>query len=742
MNGVVERSDDPVTEETKKVQNQVIRVGTMTDGKHSYTEKLPFKTTVEKVSDLKKGEWRYKLVNGEEQKGKVGSRKTEWTIKNSVVTDTNVVSEEKPVDAIIEIGDEDFTGNVSHEVTEEIPYDVKIVEDPTMIAGKSEVVTEGKTGSKTTKYTQGIKNGEADGELKSEVTAQKNPTHQVIKVGTKPAENNKDYDKEVNVKVEYVYDENLDKGVVKVGELTKGKVEIKTVNKYDPKTGEVTTTEVEEVKEATQKIIVGTKDFTGTYKYEKTCPLPFEVVIKEDPTLAKGEKVVDQEGQAGSKTTYYEQDIKNGQPDGDPKQLNEKINSQPKNHIVRIGTKVAKSSTVKTVDREIPFETKYIYDDTMDAGSEKVESEGKVGKEKVTITTKITDGTGETSEETNTITEKEDRIVRVGVKPVVKEENIPQDTEYKHNSNLKAGETKKISDGTPGKVIITTSFNKETGKLETKVTRTEATPAKYEYGSKTEGKVTVETDIPYEVEFVPDDTMAAGETKVTQEGKLGKKETTITIENSKEVEGSRKEKVTKEPVKKIVKIGTLCKAPTPGGDNTNPGGGNDDPSSPTDSSNSSNPGGNDSGTPGTTTDKPVTPGTPGETPNKPVDPNKPAEPGKLTEEKTPEGKTPEDKKFEGEKKISDSEKSEEVNKTEKAEKSQDEKELVKVEKAQEEKFVANKVINRQVKDDDKAPKTADAGLVTETASAGLASGLLLLLGRRKRRKEEENKKNK
>lgn len=750
VNGVVESSDAPVSEQTKEVKNQIIRVGTMTDGKHSYTEKLPFKTTVEKVSDLKKGEWRYKLVNGEEQKGKVGSRKTEWTIKNSVVTDTNVVSEEKPVDAIIEIGDEDFTGNVSHEVTEEIPYDVKIVEDPNMIAGTSEVVTEGKTGSKTTKYTQGIKNGEADGELKSEVTAQTKPTQQVIKVGTKPAENNKDYDKEVNVKVEYVYDENLDKGVVKVGELTKGKVEIKTVNKYDPKTGEVTTTEEEKVTEAIQKIIVGTKDFTGTYKYEKTCPLPFEVEIKEDPNLAKGEKVVDQEGQAGSKTTYYEQDIKNGQPDGDPKQLNEKINSQPKNHIVRIGTKVAKSSTVKTVDREIPFETKYIYDDTMDAGSEKVESEGKVGKEKVTITTKITDGTGETSEETTTITEKEDRKVRIGTKPVVKTEKIPQDTTYTHNPNLKAGETRKISEGTPGTVTITTFFNKETGKLETKVTRTESTPAKYEYGSKTEGKVTVETDIPYEVEFVADDTMAAGETKVTQEGKLGKKETTITIENSKEVEGSRKEKVTKEPVKKIVKIGTLCKAPTPGGDNTNPGGGNDDPSSPTDSSNSSNPGGNDSsnpggndsGTPGTTTDKPVTPGTPGETPNKPVDTNKPAEPGKLTEEKTPEGKTPEDKKFEGEKKISDSEKSEEVNKIEKAEKSQDEKELVKEEKAQEEKFVANKVLNRQVKNDDRAPKTADAGLVTETASAGLASGLLLLLGRRKRRKEEENKKNK
>lgn len=642
VNGVVESSDDPVSEQTKKVKNQIIRVGTMTDGKHSYTEKLPYKYEIEYDSNLKAGEY---VIDVE---GKEGSKTTEWTIKNSEVVEgsASVTNEEKPVNAKIRVGKKDFTGNVSHEVTEEIPYDVKIVEDPTMIAGTSEVVTKGKTGSKTTKYTQAVKNGEADGKLQSEVTSTTDPTQQVIKVGTKPAENNKDYNKDVNVKVEYVYDKNLDKGVVKVGELTKGKVEIKTVNKYDPKTGEVTTTEEEKVTEATQKIIVGTKDFTGTYKYEKTCPLPFEVVIKEDPNLAKGEKVVDQEGQAGSKTTYYEQDIKNGQPNGDPKQLNEKINSQPKNHIVRIGTKVAESSTVKTVDREIPFDTEYIYDDTMDAGSEKVESEGRVGKEKVTITTKITDGTGETSEETTTITEKEDRKVKIGTKPVVKTEAIPFDTSYTHNPDLKAGETKKISDGTPGTVTIITFFNKETGKLETKVTRTEATPAKYEYGSKTEGKVTVETDIPYEVEFVPDDTMAAGETKVTQEGELGKKETTITIENSKEVENSRTEKITKNPVKKIVKIGTLCKAPTP-----NPGD-KDNPSKPGGSDNPSKPGGdkpnpNKPGIPEETPDEPSTPEETPEKPEKPGDekpnedkPSEPGTPGKPGETPAEPGKTP------------------------------------------------------------------------------------------------------
>ncbi|MDU4018180.1 MAG: G5 domain-containing protein, partial [Finegoldia magna] len=561
VNGVVESSDDPVSEQTKKVKNQIIRVGTMTDGKHSYTEKLPFKTTVEKVSDLKKGEWRYKLVNGEEQKGKVGSRKTEWTIKNSVVTDTNVVSEEKPVDAIIEIGDEDFTGNVSHEVTEEIPYDVKVIEDPNMIAGTSEVVTKGKAGSKTTKYTQAVKNGEADGELKSEVTAQTNPTQQVIKVGTKPAENKKDYAQDVDVKVEYVYDENIDKGVVKVGELTKGKVETKIVNKYDPKTGEVTTTEVEEVKEATQKIIVGTKDFTGTYKYEKTCPLPFEVIIKEDPTLAKGEKVVDQEGQAGSKTTYYEQDIKNGQPDGDPKQLNEKINSQPKNHIVRIGTKVAESSTVKTVDREIPFKTEYIYDENLDAGSQVVDKEGVVGKEKVTITTKITDGTGKVSEETTTITEKEDRKVRIGTKPVTKVVEKPFNTEYQYDENLESGKTEEVKPGKNGKVTITTTYDKDQKKVVTSETEEAGQNRVVKIGGKTNGTEKVKEEIPFEVEVRKDPSLKKGEWKYATDdkgnelkGEKGEQEKTLTIVNSK-VTNTSEPTVTKKAKNAVILVG-------------------------------------------------------------------------------------------------------------------------------------------------------------------------------------------
>ncbi|PKY93291.1 G5 domain-containing protein [Facklamia hominis] len=558
VNGKVTKEEKSEVTTTKEVKNQIIKVGTMTDGKHSYTEKLPYKYEIEYDSNLKAGEY---VIDVE---GKEGTKTTEWTIKNSEVVEGSAsVTEHTPAtNAKIRVGKKDFTGAVSHEVTEEIPYDVKVIEDPTMIAGTSEVVTEGKAGSKTTKYTQGIKNGEADGKLQSEVTSETKAIQQVIKVGTKPAENKKDYEQDVNVKVEYVYDENLDKGVVKVGELTKGKVETKIVNKYDPKTGEVTTTEEEIVTEATQKIIVGTKDFTGTYKYEKTCPLPFEVEFKEDPNLPKGEKVVDQEGQVGSKTTYYEQNIKNGQPDGEARELTEKTTTQePKNHIVRIGTKVAEGSTVKTVDREIPFETEYIYDENLEAGKEVVENEGKVGKERVTITTKITDGTGETSEETKTITEKEDRKVRIGTKPVSKVVEKPFNTEYIYDENLEAGKTEEVTPGKNGKVTITTTYDKDQKKVVTSETEEDGQNRVVKIGGKTNGTEKVKEEIPFEVEVRKDPSLKKGEWKYATDdegnelkGEKGEQEKTLTIENSK-VTNTSEPTVTKKAKNAVILVG-------------------------------------------------------------------------------------------------------------------------------------------------------------------------------------------
>ena len=757
-NGKVVSSDEPVVEKTKDVKNQVIRVGTMTEGPHSHTEVLPFETKVEVNPDLKKGEWRYKTVDGVEQKGKLGSRTTEWTIVNSKVQDEKKVTEEKPVDAIIEVGSADFTGEVKHTEHFEIPFEVEVRYNDQLPAGTSKEIQKGVKGSYDVEYKQDFKNGELVGEMSKEESNRKNSVKHIIEVGTKVETPENNYSKDVEVKIEYVYDNTKDKGVVETGTLTPGKVETKVVDKYNPETGKVEQTTEEVVTNAVQKVIVGTKDFTGTYEYKKTCPIPFEVEVREDPILSKGEKKIEQQGVAGSKTTSYEQAIKNGQPDGDAKKTGEEVTKEPVKHIVLVGTKPLEGNTENVVDKAIPYGTKVIYDENLEAGTRVVDNEGKDGKERVTTTITSKDGDITVDSAGKVIEEKEDRIVRVGIKPIVKEESIPHDTTYTHNPNLAAGTVKKISDGTLGKVTITTFFNKETGKLETKVERTEPTNAVYQYGSLTEGSFKVESEIPFKVQVIEDNTLDAGTYKVEREGAVGKKETTVKVKNSKEE--SRKENVVEEAVDKIIRVGTkptenMCPAPVNPTDSTKP----EDPRNPEDSR---NPGGDNQGTPGETTDKPNTSGTPDNhdtSPNKPVnlekpvEPNKPAEHGKLTEEKitdgktpegkTPEGKTPDDKKFEGEKKISDSEKSEEVKKTEEAEKSQDKVNAPSQAKVQEDKVMSKAVSKAQVKNDDRAPKTADAGLVAETASAGLASGLLLLLGRfKKREKEEENKKNK
>ena len=556
VNGVSTKGEPKVTY-SHEVQNQIIKVGTMTEGKHSHEEKIPFKYEIEYDSNLKAGEY---VVDVE---GKEGSRTTEWTIKNSeVVKDSaSVTKEEAPINAKIRVGNKNFVGNISHEVTEEIPYDVIIEEDPTMIAGTSKVVTEGKAGSKTTKYTQVIKNGEADGELKSDVTAETKPTQQVIKVGTKPAENNKDYSKEVGVKVEYVYDSSLKMGVFKDGGLTPGKVETKIVNKYDPATGKITTTEEEVVTEAVQKIIVGTQDFTGKYPYESTTEIPFKVVVKEDPNLAKGQSRVEQEGKAGSKTTYYEIAIKNGEKVGDPVKIKEVENDQPLDHIIYVGTAVAESSTVKSVDREIPFETEYIYDEDLESGKEVVESEGKVGKERVTITTKITDGTGEASEETKTITEKEDRKVRIGTKPVTKVVEKPFNTEYVYDENLESGKTEEVTPGKNGKVTITTSYDKDQKKVVTSETEEKGQNRVVKIGGKTNGTEKITEEIPFEVEVKKDPSLKKGEWKYATDdegnelkGNKGEQEKTLTIVNSKVTETSEPT-VTKKAKNAVVLVG-------------------------------------------------------------------------------------------------------------------------------------------------------------------------------------------
>ena len=696
--------------ETKAPKKRIIKVGRNTEGKVEHKEELPFKYKVEEVEDLKKGE--YRIV----KPGKVGTKTTTWTIKNSKVEGEPTVTEVAAEDALIQVGK--GTNDGTHEIVEKknIDYKTVIEYDENLDAGQQEVVKEGNPGEQERTNTLVIKDGQVTETKEGEFKTTKEATDRVVKIGTKPV--TKVVEKSFNT--EYVYDENLESGkteevtpgkngkvtitttydkeqkkvvtseteekgqnrVVKIGGKTNGthtytnkkpfEVEIKVnpeLKKGEHKViqkgvegeeeftvtienSKVTkTSEPKETKAPVKEIIeVGSDDFTGTFETKKTKAVEFETEYIVDETLEPGKTVVDKEGKLGEEEITVTHTIVNGKvtKSEESKPVQTKA---PEKRIVRVGKKPSEGETTKTIEREIPYETKVIYDENLEAGTQKIEKEGKPGKEEVTITQKIKDSkpVGEATETTKTITEKEDRVVRIGVKPVVKETELGNNTEYKHNPELKAGEIKKIKDGTPGKITITTTFNKETGKIETKVERTEPTKAVYEYGSKTDGKVKVESDLPFEVEIIKDPEMEAGKTETVQEGKLGKKETTITVENSKEV--SREEKVITEPVKKIVKVGTknVCEIPpVKPEDPTKPG--KEDPTKPG-KEDPTKPGKEDPTKPGK--EDPTKPGK--EDPTKPgkEDPTKPGKedptkPGKEDPTK-PGEKDPEDPTKPGEK---------------------------------------------------------------------------------------------
>ena len=627
--GNVTKTETGEFTETKAPKKRIIKVGRNTEGKVEHKEELPFKYKVEEVDTLKKGE--YKIV----KPGKVGTKTTTWTIKNSQIDGKPTETIDPAEDALIQVGK--GTNDGTHEVTEKknIDYKTIIEYDENLEAGQQKVVKEGNPGEQERTNTLVIKDGQVTETKEGEFKTTKEATDRVVKIGTKPV--TKVVEKPFNT--EYQYDENLESG--KTEEVTpgkNGKVTITTT--YDKDQKKVVTSETEE-KGQNRVVKIGGKT-NGTEKVKEK--IPFEVEVRKDPSLKKGEwkYATDDEGNelkgekgeqektltienskvtntseptvtkkaknavilVGEGTndgthevvekkeipfeTRYEYDdslepgeekiVTPGSPgekertntlvikDGKVTETKEgefKTTKEPQERLIKIGRKPTEGETKKTIEREIPYQTKVIYDDTLEAGFQKIEKEGKPGKEEVTITQKIKDSkpVGEATETTKTITEKEDRVVRIGVKPVVKETELGHDTEYRHNPELKAGETKVIEEGSKGSVKYTTTFNKETGKLEVKEERTEPKNKVVEYGSKTDGEFKYESEKAYDIIIRENPNLEAGKTNVIQEGKPGKTETTVKIENSKEV--SRDTKTITEKQDKIIEIGTknVCEIP-------------------------------------------------------------------------------------------------------------------------------------------------------------------------------------
>lgn len=325
---------------TTEAKNKKIKIPAGTEGTHEYTEKKPFTYDVQFDPDFYKNypdaKDNYKIVT----EGKVGEKTTKWTIKNSeIVGEPEIIKDTDPTNAVIKVGQKDFTGEVKYKEHFEIPFEVEIRYNKDLPAGKTNEIQKGVKGSYDVEYTQKIKNGSADGEMTKEESNKVEAKKHIIEVGTKVETPEKNYSKEVEVEVEYVYDDTKDKGVVETGEFTPGKVETKVVDKYNPETGKVEQTTEEVVTKVKQKVIVGTKDFTGKYEYNKTCPISPNVIVRENPDMEAGTSNVVQEGKDGSKTTHVTVDIKNGKVVENSEKETPGETTEAVDHIIEVGTK-------------------------------------------------------------------------------------------------------------------------------------------------------------------------------------------------------------------------------------------------------------------------------------------------------------------------------------------------------------------------------------------------------------------
>ncbi|MDU2202119.1 MAG: G5 domain-containing protein, partial [Anaerococcus hydrogenalis] len=404
-------------ETTKEAKNKKIKIGTMTQGEIVDTDKIPFKYKVEFDPDFYKNypdaTENYKIVTA----GKEGENKKTWTIVNSEKVGDPKVEITEPIDAVIKVGQKDYNGTVTNTVTKEIPYTVRVVKNSELEAGKSNVKQKGVSGSRTYEYTGEIVNGdlkEGSTFTEKELTDKYvEPKEEIIEIGTKPAENSKTINSNVEVDVNIIYDPSVDKGVVNIGDLKPGTVTTVVKNEYDPETGEIKTTEETVVTKPSRTVVIGTKDFSSSYTEVDNKITPYKTEIQFDDTLKKGEQETVQIGVDGVVTTETEVTIVNGQPKkGDPKVT---YSHEVQNQIIKVGTM---TEGKHSHEEKIPFKYEIEYDSNLKAGEYVVDVEGKEGSR----TTEWTIKNSEVVKDSASVTKEEAPInakIRVGNKDFV-----------------------------------------------------------------------------------------------------------------------------------------------------------------------------------------------------------------------------------------------------------------------------------------------------------------------------------
>ena len=442
-------------------------------------------------------------------------------------------------------------GTKPKEEVETTPKTTRYVGDSDTPYNTKVTAVDGHDGSVTKKTTYDLDEHTGQVTPHETITERVDKVDTVIKVGNKQVTT-----QEIPMTVTYKEDPTLEGGKTVVDvEGAPGEKETTTVYDVSETDGSLSNPQATEktTKKMTPRVVR-----VGTKPKEVETPIPSPTTYEANPDLKKDEKKTKTQGTPGKKIQEirYEWVPNTDQVREVPGDDGEE---SPTPTVIEVGN-VEK----EVVETEIT--TRYIPDETKTRDGKEVVTPGSKGVHTKTTTYSVDPNTGETH--TPVVTENdtpmEQKVVKVGIKPVETTEIIDITTKYIQDPDLDYGQTVIDNPGSEGKIVTRTTYtlNEQDGTTtenQPTVQKTEMVQKVVRVGVKPKVE---ETPIPYTTRYVEDNTKDKDYRETTQVGVKGKETTTTTYTmdpNTGTVTENNPTTVTEQPTEEIITVGTKPK---------------------------------------------------------------------------------------------------------------------------------------------------------------------------------------
>ncbi|HFI0035720.1 TPA: ZmpA/ZmpB/ZmpC family metallo-endopeptidase [Streptococcus suis] len=380
-----------------------------------------------------------------------------------------LVNEEivKPAkEQVVRVGTKPIEGQVEKESLRTIDFTRRYESDDQLDYGQTRTKQTGQSGQEKVISTYQTIKGVEGQFISSRIVSVRPVQDEIIEVGTKPQVR---IEQEEPV-TEYVAAPDRERDVQTLLQEGHGKeTTYQTIYNLDTASGRVTpihlpgkVTHLGQVR----RISVGTKP-TVTKK-----TLPFSEEVVSNSTLYLGERVIVRPGRAGEEitTVHYTLNTRTGETSAGLPQIQE---IQPVAQVVQVGTK-AVDRTVETVDnRNIAFQTEFQADPTLPYPQREVLQEGSNGVERITTTRRYVrdQEVGEPTQEIKVVRAAQNRIIKVGTKPVVRRVETDFTRVYEADPNRSLNERHVKQSGIKQETTYTKNYvlNTETGEVREQV---------------------------------------------------------------------------------------------------------------------------------------------------------------------------------------------------------------------------------------------------------------------------------